>query len=274
MGMDVTHGPGTYQQSILNIDANVSKIVNFGLVYEQSSSTTSVTLIKSYTAMVGIKPNKHWGFGLSGSNSPEADSAKSAGWGVNGGYNSGEGDFTWEVSAAYNGTLSSEYIDYQSLKAQLRNGKVKYVAIDHSQWMNLKQSDVDPTVTFGLFHVVDLAVGYSKFSYDRDVSVFSQKIAKLTGAKVVRNGNFGGVTSLIDGFPDRIASAGIGVSPLNSFRVSFDWARTDYVLDQPREDSSTYSLEYTFWSALQVKAAYNILAYRDTYTTVGLKWIW
>ena len=96
----------------------------------------------------------------------------------------------------------SELIDYNTVQKRLaRNGRAKLVAVDHSDWYALKQTHLDPGVTFNIFQVIDLNLGYSKYSYDKDVSVFSQRLAKLSGSKAVRNANFGNTTSLVDGFP-------------------------------------------------------------------------
>jgi hypothetical protein len=302
IGMDVTRGPGSYQDSVLNGEVNASKEVSVGLGYEQATSTASSTLTTTYLASLGYKPDGHWNFGLNGSEAPEADSAKAAGWGLSCGYNSQLNDssdnkeaspkdevpvfeksdksvncnknFTWGANLAYNSMTLSDHVDYQTIKAQVIKRKISYTTVDHSQWMDLKQTDLDPTFSFEFFGLVDLQVGYANYSYDRNVSVFSQRLSKISAAKTVRNANFGGVNSLIDGFPDRISSAGISCAPLENAKIEFDWSRTVYVLDQPQEDSSTFSIAYKFWSAINVKAAYNVVAYRDIYTSLGLEWVW
>ena len=289
IGLDVTNGPGVYQDSVLNLGANASKKINIGFGYEQACSTTSTTMTKTYSADLGYKAGEHWNLGLNVSNSPEANDTKSMGWGISAGYSSETNqenagnqssgpaetqNFTWGIGLAFNSTAMSEYIDYQTLKARIQKRKIKYVTVEHSQWLDLRQTDLDPSLTFGFFGIVNLNLGYSKYSYDRDVGLFSQRLSSLSGKKAVRNANVDGTLSSIDGFPDRIASAGIGIVPFENASMEYDWSRTVYVLDQPQEDSSTVSLSYTFWSMVNVKASYNVLAYRDTYTTLGLNWVW
>jgi hypothetical protein len=297
IGVDNTQGPGAYQDSVLNVDADISKQLNFEAGYEQSTSSasTSSDLTKTYTADLTIKNIGHYAFGLSGSNSPEVNDAKSAGFGLNFSYNSATSEaddvdsdtdtasdkdvepenFTWGYSLAYNVNTLSEYIDYNTYQKRLaKNGKVKLLAVDHSDWYALKQTLFDPSLTCSIFQLFDLNLGYSMYSYDKDVSLFSQRLAKLSGLKGVKNANFGDTTSVIDGFPDYIACAGIAVSPLECLKLEYGWSRTVYVLDQPQEDSSTFTLYYTIWSTLQAKAAYNVLSTQVVYTTLGLTWLW
>jgi len=302
--IDATRGPGTYQDSVLNLDANITKEVNFGLGFEQATSSNSASLdpVKIYTGTLTVKSPEHYTFGLSGTDSPEQNDAKSAGWGVSAAYDSAEGqnwggldkgtaedtaaglagendkepgNFTWGCSLSYDMDVMSELIDYNTYQKRLtKRGKVVYTAVNHSDWYSLKQSHVDPGVSFSLFQAVDLELGYSKYSYDRDVAVFSQRLAKLSALKIEKSANFGNTTALIDGFPDRISSAGIAVNPWDCLKVEFDWSRTIYVLAQPEEDSSTLNVYYNILSFLQVKAGYNVLSTGAVYTTAGIKWLW
>ncbi len=320
IGVDNTQGPGSYQDSSLNLDANITKQVNFGLGYEQASSSSSVTpnLTKTYTGNISIKSGDHLTFGFNLLGSPEANDTKSSGWGASISYNSAkpappeekpgeaavkapdaaqagdhddQGDtqdaaqaadkdedveaFTWGCSLAYNAATLSEFIDYNTYQKRLaKNGKAKLVAIDHSDWYDLKQTHADPALTCELFELLDFNLGCSKYTYDKDVSLFSQKLAKLSGTKGVKNGSFGTNTALIDGFPDSVYSAGVSVSPWDSLKLELDWARTSYVLDQPQEDSTTFTVFYTISSTIQLKAGYNVLSTQAVYVLTGVKWIW
>ncbi len=294
LGVENTQGPGSYQDSVLNLDADLTNQLNFAIGYEQAASSTSTSgdITKTYTAALTFKPLGHYSFGLNGSNSPEMNDARSTGWGANFSYTSampeissdtvaagekeaGPENFTWGFSAAYGANILGEYIDYNTYqKKSLRKGKFILLAVDHSDWYSLKQTVCSPGLTCTLFQLIDLNAGYSRYSYDKDIGIFSQRLTRLSGSKGVKNANFGAATGAIDGFPDNSACAGIAVSPLDCLKLEYAWSRTVYVLDQPQEDSSTFTLYYTVLSTLQLKAAYNILSTNVVYTTLGLKWLW
>ena len=274
IGVDATKGPGIYQSNVLSFDVNLLKTVNLGVGYENTTSTTTAAAVKSYSANLGFKAGEHWSVTVNGSNSPEAGNSRSSGWGIAGAYNSGGDEFSWGISLAYGSAFSSEYVDWQTLRTRQAGRKTRYISTDHSQWMTLQQGCFGPSVSFGIRQHIDLSAGYSKYSYDRDVEDFSQQLSRLSESEIIRNANFDGVTSLIQGFPDHIVSAGIGYNPFGSVRISYDWSRTGYVVAQPMVDSSTIGLSYTFRSIISARFSYTILAYRDVYTTFGVKWLW
>jgi hypothetical protein len=220
---------------------------------------------------------------------PEQNDAKSFGWGVNAVYdslnssssveNSGGGsfqNFTVNISLSYNSVIFAEDISYDTLKVRLnKRGQIVSTAqVSYSQWIELRQDCISPIVTLSFFKIIDLTSGYAIYSYNQNVGDFSQKLAKLTSLKTVKNANFSGATSLVNGFPNNIFSVGAAYSIIDDFKINYDWSRTNYELDVPKIDSSTLTLTYTLISTLELKASYNILSNSQVFTGSGIKWIW
>ena len=65
-GIDNTQGPGSYQDSVFNIDANISKQVNIGAGYEQTASSSSASMdpAKTYSGNLNIKAGENYTIGL------------------------------------------------------------------------------------------------------------------------------------------------------------------------------------------------------------------
>lgn len=289
MGLTATRGPGDYRENLLSLDVKLAPAARLGLGYQQVSSSAAAAVTRTYSANLTGTFGRHVTAGLSGASTPEVNGERSMAWGTNIGYTGGGDRLGWGVSFGYTHTLLSEYWQSsRTVDVTNRNGKITGTrTINASGWQNLNQGALTPTLSFSFFGVVDLSLGYSAYAYDRDLLGFSTLLANSSGqtAETAGPGNsgrtlttttsfdYGGMPSLIDGFPDHVCQAGVSVQPLDKLSVSYTWSRTGYVLDQPEEYSSNVQASYTFFSVLRVSAGCTS-ATNGTYTQAGLQWVW
>jgi len=280
VGLEFMRGSNDYTQDTFNLDINLSSSTSLNFTDEQVVMSSYTSLVKTYSADLNYKFNEYFNIGVNGSVSPETDDAKSAGWGANAAYNSGGDDFSWGISLPYSQTTLAQYWQASSVITNARTKKTRTVA--SSGWTDLVQSNIAPSINFGLFGAITLNMGYSYYSYNRDLDNFSNNLSRLTGtintAKGARSAattaSFGNLPSLIYGFPVNIYSAGISDEPLDSLTIGYDWSDTTYALEQPEIETSTLSVSYLFGPVIKVKASYESLSNNDVYKTAGIQWLW
>jgi hypothetical protein len=280
--MDFTQGANDYRQQAVTLDVPVSKTLTTGVLYSQLSSDDTVAPIKTYAASLGIKLNDHWNLKGSVTDSPEANGARSSGWGTAASCSGGGDAIDWTFSLAANQSYSSEYWQSQTT-AQHGNGKnLRTVTTTNSGWENLTQSNVTPSIDLDIFSVVSLACGYSGYSYDRNVNDFSNEVADAAGPVQYAHGNnlfststdFGNLPPLMNGFPSGLFTAGIALSPCKWLKAGYDRSRTSYATDHAPVEASTFSLAYTVGSMIRARLGYSIFSTDETYVVTSLQWLW
>jgi hypothetical protein len=263
VGLDVTSGPDDYRQNYFSFDANVSKSVYLGLGYGQSSSSPSLSVARSYSGNLGVTLNDHFGAGFSISVSPEVDNTRSSGWGMSGSYYGGSDAFAWGATLALNRTVFSEFTTVTTVNK-------KNQVFTSGQWTDLAQNSFGPSLNCTIAGRLGLSCGLASYGYNNNLSNFSQNLTRLEKKNFVTTIE----TPSLEGFPDRVVSAGASFLFFNKLRASCDWSRTTYVLDQPPTNSSTFGLSFTPVKMLEIRGNFNIVDARNTYYTLGMRFIW